>query len=66
MSIDTQSESGADLQIGPTDQGMVRLYIFSEEIDIPLDFDPDDAEAMAEELLAAAQAARRGMEGGTK
>ncbi len=58
MPLNTQSDEGADLQIGATDQGMVRLYLFSSQIDMPLDFDPEDAEAIAEELLAAAKAAR--------
>lgn len=58
MPLNTQSDEGADLRIGATDQGMVRLYLFSSQIDMPLDFDPEDAEAIAEELLAAAKAAR--------
>ncbi|MBB4659743.1 DUF6324 family protein [Parvularcula dongshanensis] len=60
MGLNTQSDEGADLTIGPTDQGMVRIYVFSDRIDVPLDFDPDDAEAIAEELIAAAKAARMG------
>ncbi|WP_306253383.1 DUF6324 family protein [Parvularcula sp. IMCC14364] len=59
MSINTPSEDGADLQIGATDAGMVRLYVFSDTLDLPLDFDPEDAEAIAEELIAAAKAARQ-------
>ena len=59
MGLNTPSDEGADLQIGPTDQGMVRLYVTSQAVDLPLDFDPDDAEAIAEELIAAAQTARR-------
>lgn len=58
MGINTPSEEGADLQIGATDQGMVRLYFHSDSIDLPLDFSPDDAEEIAEEILAAAKAAR--------
>lgn len=58
MSINKQSDEAADLQIGATDQGMVRLYVQSETVDLPLDFDPDDAEEIAEELRAAAEAAR--------
>ena len=38
MGINTPSEIIADLSIGPTDQGMVRIYITSEEIDLPMDF----------------------------
>lgn len=59
MGIDKQSEIAADIQIGPTDQGMVRIYVAAEGgIELPLDFDPDEAEEIAEELRAAAQVAR--------
>ena len=56
--INRPSEEAADLQIGATDQGMVRIYVVSEAVDLPLDFDPDDADEIAEELMAAARAAR--------
>ncbi|MTE02164.1 hypothetical protein GIY56_17900 [Paracoccus sp. YIM 132242] len=59
MSINSQSDIAANLQIGPTDQGMVRIYVEGEGIDLPLDFDPDEATEIAEELLAAAEAARQ-------
>ena len=59
MGIDTPSDIAATLQIGPTTEGMVRLYVEAEGIDLPLDFDPDEAEEIAEELRAAAEAARR-------
>lgn len=59
MGIDKQSEIAANLQIGPTDQGMVRIYIEAEGgIELPLDFDPDEAEEIAEELRAAAEVIR--------
>ena len=58
MGINRQSDVAADIQIGPTDQGMVRIYVEGEGIDLPLDFDPDEAAEIAEELLAAAEAAR--------
>ena len=63
MSINTQSNIAADLQIGPTDQGMVRIYIEAEGVELPLDFDPDEATEIAEELLAAAEAVRGNSEG---
>ncbi|MFV0383263.1 DUF6324 family protein [Paracoccus sp. (in: a-proteobacteria)] len=63
MSINTPSDIAANLQVGPTDQGMVRIYLEAEGIDLPLDFDPDEATEIAEELLAAAEAARE-MAGG--
>ncbi|QRZ14087.1 hypothetical protein JWJ88_05380 [Paracoccus methylovorus] len=58
MSINSQSDIAANIQIGPTDRGMVRIYIEAENVDLPLDFDPEEAEEIAEELLAAAEAAR--------
>ncbi|MEN9411114.1 MAG: hypothetical protein RL216_3088 [Pseudomonadota bacterium] len=59
MSIDKQSDIAANLQIGPTDHGMVRIYVEAEGgVELPLDFDPDEAEEIAEELRAAAEAAR--------
>ncbi|MBL4917704.1 DUF6324 family protein [Szabonella alba] len=67
MSIDKQSEISANLQIGPTDQGMVRIYVEAEGgVELPLDFDPEEAEEIAEELMAAAQAARTLGKGGKK
>jgi hypothetical protein len=59
MGIDKQSDIAANLQIGPTDTGMVRLYVEADGgIELPLDFDPEEAEEIAEELRAAAVAAR--------
>lgn len=59
MGIDTPSDIAANLQIGPTTEGMVRIYLEADGIDLPLDFDPEEAEEIAEELRAAAEAARR-------
>lgn len=59
MGIDKQSDIAANIQIGPTDQGMVRIYVEAEGgVELPLDFDPEEAEEIAEELRAAAEAAR--------
>lgn len=58
MGINSQSDVAANIQIGPTDQGMVRIYVEGDGVDLPLDFDPDEATEIAEELLAAAEAAR--------
>ncbi|MCC6006430.1 MAG: hypothetical protein JJU40_01990 [Rhodobacteraceae bacterium] len=57
--IDRESDEGASLQIGPTSLGMVRIYISGDGVDMPLDFEPDEADDIAEELRAAAAAARR-------
>ncbi|MDN5787391.1 DUF6324 family protein [Pseudorhodobacter sp.] len=66
MGIDKQSDVAANLQIGPTSLGMVRLYVEGEGVDLPLDFDPDEADEIAEELKAAAAAARAMGEGSAK
>jgi len=54
MGINSESEISADLQIGPTDRGMVRLYLAGNAVDLPLDFDPEQPEHIADELRAAA------------
>ena len=59
MSIDKQSEVSANLQIGPTSLGMVRIYVEAEGgIELPLDFEPEEALEIAEEIRAAAEIAR--------
>jgi len=58
MGIDKESDIAANIQIGPTSLGMVRIYIEGDGIELPLDFDPEEAEEIAEELRAAAEAAR--------
>ena len=60
MSINKETEQAADLQIGPTSLGMVRIYIETETSQIPMDFEPEEAEEIAEELRAAAAQARAG------
>lgn len=59
MGIDSESDVSANLQIGPTTLGMVRLYIEADGTEIPLDFDPDEALEIAEEIRAAAERARQ-------
>jgi len=59
MGINSDSDIAANLQIGPTSMGMVRLYIEADGVDLPLDLDADEATEIAEELLAAAQQARK-------
>ncbi|MGV6846936.1 MAG: DUF6324 family protein [Marinibacterium sp.] len=57
MGINTERDIEANLQIGPTDTGMVRLFIEAKGVEIPMDFEPDEATEIAEEILAAAKAA---------
>ena len=65
MGINKPSDIAANLQIGPTTLGMVRLYIEADGIELPMDFDPEEADEIAEELRAAAARARAmGKKGG--
>ena len=59
MGINRQSDIEANLQIGPTDIGMVRIYVSGGGSEIPMDFDPEEADEIAEEIKLAAQAARK-------
>lgn len=58
MGIDKQSDQPANLQIGPTSLGMVRIYVEQGGVEIPMDFTPEEAEEIGEELRAAAAIAR--------
>ena len=58
MGIDTERDIEANLQIGPTDHGMVRIFVEGNGIEIPMDFDPDEAVEIAAEIMTAAKAAR--------
>lgn len=59
MSINKESEIAANLQIGPTTLGMVRIYIEADGVEIPLDFEPEEADEIADEIKAAAARARK-------
>jgi phage tail sheath gpL-like len=59
MGINSESDIAANLQIGPTTAGMVRIYVAGDGVDLPLDFDPEEAEEIADELRSAAQSARK-------
>jgi len=56
--INKESDIIADIQIGPTDQGMVRIFVSSNKIEIPMDFSPDEAINIADELKASAETAK--------
>jgi len=53
---DTPDE--ADLMIGPTEHGMVRILITSAKGELPMDFTPEEAEEIAAELRSAAAIAQ--------
>ena len=59
MGINSESNIEAGLQIGPTSEGMVRIYVSGRDFEIPMDFEPEEAEEIAEELRAAAARARK-------
>lgn len=56
MGINSESDVAADLQIGPTSEGMVRIFVAAEGVEIPMDFEPEEALEIAEEIRAAALA----------
>ncbi len=58
MGINTEREIETNLQIGPTDQGMVRLFVEADGAEIPMDFTPEEALEIAEEIRAAANAVK--------
>ena len=55
MGINNEREIEANLQIGPTDQGMVRIFVEANGIEIPMDFTSEEALEIAEEIAAAAK-----------
>ncbi|WP_439524802.1 DUF6324 family protein [Marivita sp.] len=59
MGINTERDIEANLQIGPTDAAMVRLFVLADGIEIPMDFSPEEADEIAEEIKLAATAARK-------
>ncbi|MGF1447044.1 MAG: DUF6324 family protein [Pikeienuella sp.] len=58
MGIDSDSDIAASLRIGPTSLGMVRIYIEADGVSLPMDFDPQEALEIAEEITAAAERAK--------
>ena len=63
MGINDERDIEANLQIGPTDAGMVRLFVEGDGIEIPMDFTPEEALEIAEEIAAAANRAGAGKTG---
>ena len=57
LSINSESDKAANLVIGPTSLGMVRIFVESDGIELPMDFEPDEALEIANELRAAAERA---------
>ena len=57
MGINSEREIEANLQIGATDQGMVRIFVEAGGLEVPMDFEPEEAEEIAQEILAAVKMA---------
>ncbi|MEC7763861.1 MAG: DUF6324 family protein [Pseudomonadota bacterium] len=66
MGINSETEVSANIQIGPTTLGMVRIYVEGNGIDLPMDFEPDEALEIAEEIRAAAMQAQKMGDKGSK
>lgn len=58
MGINNERDIEANMQIGPTDLGMVRIFIEANGVEVPMDFEPEEADEIADEIKAAAMAAR--------
>ncbi|MDA9246448.1 DUF6324 family protein [Rhodobacteraceae bacterium] len=58
MNINSETDISADLQIGPTSLGMVRLFLVVNNVEVPMDFTPDEAKEIAQEIKSAAHRAR--------
>ncbi|MDQ7070855.1 MAG: DUF6324 family protein [Rhodobacterales bacterium] len=56
MGINSEKDVEANLQIGPTDQGMVRIFVESQGVEVPMDFTAEEAIEIADEIRAAASA----------
>lgn len=66
MGINTERDIEANLQIGPTDKGMVRLFVEADGLEIPMDFTAEEAYEIAEEITAAANRIAGANHGGKK
>ena len=64
MGINRQTDLEGELQIGPTSLGLVRIYVSGQQVDLPMDFTPDEAREIAAELVEAAERAGANRSGG--
>jgi len=53
--INQETDQSGEIQIGPTDKGMVRLFVRGDDFELPMDFLPDEALEIAAELIEAAE-----------
>ena len=54
MGINDESDIEAGIQIGPTDNGMVRIFIVAGDMEIPMDSDPEEADESDDKIRDAA------------
>ena len=59
MGINKQTDAQGEIQIGPTEMGMVRVFVRTDKFEIPMDFTPEEADEIAAEIEAAATLARQ-------
>lgn len=57
---DYPEDEGGSVQIGPTDHGMVRLILTTASGVFEMDFPPEEAREIADEILASAEIAEQG------
>ena len=55
MGINTHHKKETDLQVGPTSDGMVRIFIKNDDLSLPLDFTIEDALEIADEIISSAK-----------
>lgn len=53
--INKETDQSGEIQIGPTDKGMVRLFVRGDDFELPMDFLPEEALEIAAELVEAAE-----------
>ncbi len=53
MGINTNSDIIGELSIGVTDRKMVRIFVAGDNVEIPMDFTAEEAQEIAQEILAA-------------
>ena len=49
MGVNDERDIEANLQIGPTDAGMVRLFVEGGGVELPMDFTPEEAVVISAE-----------------
>ncbi|WP_106744771.1 DUF6324 family protein [Yoonia maritima] len=53
MTISDRHDIEVSMQIGPTEHGKVRIFVEADGIEIPMDFTPEEATEIADEIREA-------------